>query len=413
VKKNALVLSAAAIASLFITCSKLDTSSTVGAVVVNEYDSTLTHFEQNFYPVQFDTSIVIAVQSLPVWTNAGFGYHTGLLAAGNVEGRSVYGSISFQVTRSFAKTFDSTRTLTSISFAIDTIVDSARPAYEYTDDSLQLYTSSLSTRYSERAPDAPMVAAATLSDTADTKRSRFTGSLSDTALQQSIFAICRSFEQCDTCTTELDSIFYFSFFKSDTLLRWFRATPRMVFHSVNRADTSKKYYDTLYGTSSYVVNESVETIEALSTTSVSTFHSRRTAVFKLNFVPLWDSLTHTGFNEILAASISLQTDSLISETGDSSAKILYLVSDRFLENGDTYADTLKAHIDNSFSLYTTIDKIKNDSLSIPIGSYLQYIRSKKPASLYLYLQIASTDILTTQEVYWKKPQVKAVLTTIR
>lgn len=417
--KKTVLLSAAAIISIVISCSKLDTTTSLGGAVVDIYDSTLTKFQNNFYPIELDTSVVQEARSIPTTANAGFGAHSGNLAAGTQKGIEQYGVISFSLSRSFTKKFDSTKTLAGISFVIDTLSDTALSdevvAYD-SSESLLLYTSTSEERLIENHPDMNKNPSAVCRiDTTGPTKFRFAGMATDASLMERIFALCDTFAKCDSCPLTVDSLFYFSVYRPSPTIRWLRVS-RMVFHSTNTIDTTDttKYADTLFANSyNYVAVESDSLTGTLAIQPVSTALSHRIALFKIDMSKLWNSLDSSGFDELLAASVTIDADTFIYRHHDSIATVLPLFVKELIENRNDLSAAFDTAVNNYYSTTNTIDP-KNKTLTIQIGRYLQRNLDTRPANFYLYLRIiVPQNSYPTQELFWKKPQVKAVLTTIR
>lgn len=417
-KKLATLLSVVLVPLTLVTCSKLDTFTSAGSEVIHEFDPTLVKFEDNFYPVDFDSSLVAGVGSLPGSSVSGFGSHYKKLAAGRFINHWVYGSMSFTLSESLAKKIGTTRTIDSVTFIIDTIGTApliapvtpsvTKLSLHFTTDTLQFY---------QEFPDSTTTQLASLdavkADTFSATPVRFTGK-ADSSLADTIAKRISSYLQCmdkkgTSCGGTLSKPIFFSLFNHDTTMIWFKDSPKMVIHSHDTAD--KPYTDSIYKTTMmYFAQESDSLITALASIPVSTYLARRTAEFKIDCQPLWDSLENSGFSELLSASFVLEVDSFSTESSskDSQAVIYGYCSAERITDGLALDNKLNTELH-----FYTDTLSSNDTIVMPLTTTLQKSYKTKPPYLYLYLQIGSSYINIHQELFWKKPQLKTVLTTLR
>jgi hypothetical protein len=405
------------ISFLFFTCSGLDTYTNAGSDIVKMYDSTLVKFESNFNPILFDTSIVTDVHSIPAKdAGSGFGYHGGNLAAGTDGQFQLYGSTRFTVSRSFAANFDASRKFDSITFVYDTIGDSAHKCEFDRSFEVTLYKTTLKKQYYLSTTDTAGLSLCVLNNNVSDSSARFTGKLDDSLLQDSIFSVCRLLDSCledGDCDSTIDTSFYVALFNRNNNIIWFNYAPVMVIHSTDTTnDTAIYYADTIVGSSLYMANESDSLKTVLEKLPVSTYLSRRTAVFKLDFSSFWDSLEQSDFHEILSAAIVLETDTICTEYPDSTSSIIPLFTNEIISDGRTVTERFDSAYATYFSYIDTVHA-SADTLTIYITRHLQTNLSDKPKYFFLYLQIESSKVLKQHEIYWKKPQIKAVLTTKR
>lgn len=417
-KKLAILLSVVFVPLTLVTCSKLDTFTSAGSEVIQEFDPSLVKFEDNFHPVDFDSSLVAGAGSVPGSPVSGFGSHYKKLAAGKFINHWVYGSMSFSLSESLAKKLGTNRTIDSVTFVIDTIgkaplIAPVTPSVT----TLSLHSTTDTLQFYQKFQDSTSTLVAKLdavkADTSSATPVRFKGkaasSLVDTIAKRiSGYLDCVE-DKGSKCSDTLSKPIFFSLFNHDTTMIWFKDSPRMVIHSHDTAD--KAYTDSLYKTTMmYFAQESDSLVTALASIPVSTYLARRTAEFKIDCQPLWDSLENSGFSEVLSASFVLEIDTFTTEalSKDSQAVIYGYCSAERITDGLALDNKLNTELH-----YYTDTISSNDTIVMPLTTTLQKNCTTKPPYLYLYLQIGSSYIDVHQEFFWKKPQLKTVLTTLR
>jgi hypothetical protein len=267
----------------------------------------------------------------------------------------------------------------------------------------------LTTRYYPHTPAATPVC--TLEFRASD--SSFTGT-SDSTFAASVFERCRDFISFGDDTSKshkIDSTLYLSIYNSNNII-WFKNATAMVLHTTDTTgDSAISRTDTITGSSMYMAIENDTLKDSLAALPVSTHLSRRTAVFKMDFSSFWDSVSTCGFPEIISASIMLKTTTVTTGSSDTTPTVYYFISDKLITNGQDLVDSLNHALDRGYYLDFTVSKSIDTVLSV--SRHLQYDYTKKPSTYYLYLQIASSNTAEKQEIYWRKPLLKAILTTIK
>jgi hypothetical protein len=432
--KDLIVIFAAVIGLIFLTCSSLDTYTTAGSDVIDEYDPTLTNFNENFYPIAFNNSIVTEARSITSDDTSHLGgIHKNILAAGSAGGSSMYGYSEFIVSKSFAALFDSSRKFDSVTFLFDTLSGDQYESGNTLNSSARMYlfAATRSDLYNRSIPDTSEEKALctlkpfyTIPDTnsgSDTAF-RFSGKCEDSKLTDSIFHVLTAFIDCavdddaeeEECDTIKDTLFSMALY-SRTAPIWFSSNTAMIIHSTRREDagTNTTRADTIHAASFYIVKENDSLRAAHADRPLSCYNSGRAAVFKIDFSAFWDSVAQSGFDEILSASIVLEADTLVTGSINNASRILYAFTDSLIADFGEFMETIGYAYTYSSQNITMDTCTSANKLVIPLSGHLQRNQDRPKDEYYLYLQIESTNISIQQEILWKKPQLKAILTTTR
>ncbi|MBN1307684.1 MAG: hypothetical protein JXA18_07200 [Chitinispirillaceae bacterium] len=415
---------------VLVSCSNLDQYTGVGSEVVEEADPKLVNFEKNFFAYAADTLVVNECFSLPGTPTPRFGHHAGKLAAGSEEGIEVYGYTEFVLTYDFAAQFDTADVLDSIVFVYDTIGDTSLVRDNPVADSagLKLVGCSEESKYA-MLPEAATDAIGVLKPVSAEDRRYYTGRLVDSVLSDSIFDLCLAYNDCISraggngnekkayCDTTIDRSIYIALFNTDDGLAWFKFTPAMVIHThrikkVNDTDTIITRTDSLRGISGIVARETDSLVSSLAPLPLSTWLSQRTAVFKLDLAPLWDTIASTGFDEILSAAAVFDGRHVTGDDIADTPIVFYFIADELITDGGILDD----RIDTINKYYAPVVKLQpsdSDTIVLPVDYHLQHYGADKPRFVYLYLRITSNDVYGKQEIIWRKPRFKAVLTTLK
>ncbi|MBN1307598.1 MAG: hypothetical protein JXA18_06765, partial [Chitinispirillaceae bacterium] len=344
-----------------------------------------------------------------------------------IDGISVYGYTNFTFNRAFAEKFDSADIFDSIVFVYDTIVDTVRNSVIADSGvNFRLFSCTDENKYTIPQPAADDDAAGVLKKISDDDP-RFAATLLDAVLSDSIFKSCTTYKRCiidadddaekQHCDSTFNAHFFISLFSGDTGLTWFKFAPAMVIHShrmkeIDGKDSMVARTDSLRGLSGIVAHEADSLIASLSPLPLSTWLSQRTAVFKIDLARLWETMSSTGFNELLSAAIVFEHRQFIADGNDTTPTLFYFLSDQLYSKVGDFDN----EIDSINKYYSPVIKLKSpdsDTLVLPVDYHLQHYVKSRQQYFYLYLRITSADVYGKQEILWGAPRFKAVLTTIK
>ncbi|MDO5575529.1 MAG: hypothetical protein Q4F84_00500, partial [Fibrobacter sp.] len=184
-------------------------------------------------------------------------------------------------------------------------------------------------------------------------------------------------------------------------------TAKMVFNVV--PDSSEK--DSVKTLSSsyanYIVNETFQYGDTFYEQPISSFASKRTAVFETDLTNLWKTMDDVSepvqYSEILSVAAKLSGKSM-REPVDS-LRIQAIISDK-------YFCTI-AELDSIFGYSTTV-KGNSTELLFKSAKYIQKTLSNRPSKVYIYLRANrfENNIGIWDKILWNVPEVKVILTTL-
>lgn len=341
------------------------------------------------------------------------------------------GNLQFSVSAKTLPDFKTTDSVTAVKFVFDTIafVDSSDTAAflrsnKNPGELLKLYSCSkefqdtpfVQRTFMQRTAGATLLGSPVMTndsakDSAKTPIINFQLTVTDSAFLAATMQTCRRLAACNdtsikdsahvaNCSREPDSIFYFTMFNSDmsSLLRFKGAHMIITHHRVT-------------------ANDSISGIDHFSSTpgalsAVYWTKYRHTTVFKVNLLPIWESLSKSNFTEILSAAFVLPEKITHTASDSDSVALLQYYLAEVPYSADTATD---AKIDNATKFYQSGRNIINraeDTLILPVDFFLQKMSAGKPADAYLYLQTFS-KFGNWQDIRLNKPRFRAVFTTIR
>lgn len=390
-------------------CSRFDESTGLGSKIIQDVDPSLTDINKNFRTA---TLKVDSAFSIPDKNDTRYGEHPGIIA-GNINKTLTVGTKDGTTASGYLRyTFDSLTWKTfklsdTSSFAIDSVsmqisihfMKSKLPS------SISVYTSTESEKYKRTRPDQSKLVATLVreNDSSD----YYSGIITDTSFDDAIVAAFSKYKEKSTGT----SVYYFSFFADDTCNYVHLKNPTMKIFSKKDKDTIKAYISPDY--LNYVAVE--EDIESLNCKPISAFASSRTAVFKVNLNPLWETMDSTGLNEILSAAFKITPKTFVNKdtsgvVQEDDIRIVYYISDTLFNNNQKFLEKpLKALQKTSTSNGTTT---LEDTLVLKnLEDLLQQLSKRKPSTGYLYIQF-HYDTFFWKEVLWNNPKFEAILTTL-
>ncbi len=410
---------------LFLLCSDFDQYTSAGSGVVEEFSPGLTDFDRNFFSFLLDSSITRESGSLPDGQSLKFGNQPGILAAGRHKGIVVYGYTRFTLTPEFTLGFNSDDILDSIVIVYDTIVDTTHPHGIREDSEFRIFYVSEKNLF-----DLPE---STVEDSPagvfkQPEGESFAAKITDNGFTESVFDFIRAYVSCidgasgntgntserqKICDSISEKDMYLAIFSTGDTLTWFKSNPAMVIYSHRQNDDSviSRRDDTLLGYSHIKATESDSLIDSLKSTPVSSWLAGRTAVFKLDFQQLWDTVEASGFSRILSADVIIRGSVASTGHDDTLHQIRYLLSEKFIRDG--------LELDSSFSrfvsTYAAIDTLEKSTqrFSLPVEFVLQRFDGDRSRYLYLYLRSLGLATFWEQEMLWSRPEVEIVLTTTK
>lgn len=411
-KKNYLVSILITVTALF--CSRFDDVTSVGKEVVRDIDPSLVNFDENFETVSLNKSTVSEKFSIPDLDCSESGVHVeSFVAVGSDNGENATGYFEFRLNSDTRQKFIKSKSIKDIfiQFDLDSLSEKVENLNLFLADTLYKY------KRSNIATDDTL-RCGTL--TTDSVSYRASFSL-DSLIADSIFSICKDLKPCDTSSDKnqkksCDSlnqpdILSFLLTNSDSsgVINIFR-NARMVINVVQDSTAKKDSVKTLTSSfANYVVHEDKGSIDSLSSLPISSFASRRTAVFKTDLSSLWDIMSDDSgpvqYNEILSAAVRVwgttiekETDSLIVEG---------FISDKLYSSS--------TELDSLFRYSSVAKGESGDTLLLKSDRFIQKVLSNRPSMVYVYLRVNRfvNGIGIWDKVLWNEPELNVILTTLK
>lgn len=409
---------------LILACSDLEDSTTLGKDIVSSYNPSAVNIDQNFQTFYRNNSIVTDAFSIPDQNNARFGIHAGVIAAGSKEEYTVTGYTEFVIGKNVGRRFNTKDKLVAITLSFDTISFGTRYLENH---NLTLYSCSQNKKYSRTSDPTGMLIGKLVQDTSSKK---LNVEIEDSVLAQSIFDACLAYQEClddcsnikdPSCTKSCDSLkstFSFCLFnENDSSFVRLRSPVMKITHKrtqkINKKDSVITRIDSLTGASysNYIAFE--DDIGEVKVKPLSSSASERTAVFQIDISSLWDTMSTTGFNEILSAGLELKPLSYENlDKKDSLFSVRHYLSDELIQDGIVLDSLIGSRKLNIKAEYDKSGKMTN-SIILLVDRYLQGLRSTRPSTVYLYIQVNKSDDVSWETVEWRKPVFNVVLSTFK
>lgn len=389
---SSLVLGCAGI----ISCTDLSGSSSLGQDIVNNVDPNRTNFDNSF--LFSDTVKATAVKSIAVPVDTSLGYRNSLIIVGQKSDREARGTVQFSFNESFKKAHvkDS---LISVSLQFESLNLLSDTSVKVYPESLQIYNGITNPLTSQGSLEsAKIVAQSDSSYDSTRKKIVFKGPVDDVALISSFKEL---FKTTDTSTSN----YRFLIANKDTFFN-LSSTAKITFEYKKDTATAP-VKDTVTSTYyNYVIFENAALKAQRDTTPVTSSATGRRAVFTLDMVEFWKSMSKkAGFTEVLSATLSISASMVPG--GDTSSVIYfrYYISPILLSDVNTIRDSL-----SSSGSSASINK--SDTASVRAEKYFQRAKSTKPPAMYLYISndYQETGNTVQQETTWIKPTITAVFT---
>ncbi|NLG17465.1 MAG: hypothetical protein GX556_09080 [Fibrobacter sp.] len=412
---------------LILACSDLEDSTGLGRDIVSSYNPSAVNIDQNFQTFYRNNSIVTDAFSIPDQNNTRFGIHTGVIAAGSKEGYTTTGFTEFVIGKNVGRRFQTKDKLVAISLSFDTISFGTRSLETH---NLTLYSCSQNKKYSRTSDPTGMLIGKLVRDTSSKK---LNVEIEDSDLAQSIFDACLAYQEClddcpdkkdPSCTNPCDSLkstFSFCLFnENDSSFVRLRSPVMKIAHKrtqkINKKDSVITRIDSLTGASysNYIAFE--DDIGEVKDKPLSSSASERTAVFQIDISSLWDTMSTTGFNEILSAGLELRPLSYENlDKKDSLFSVRHYLSDELIQDGIVLDSLIGSGKLNIEAEYDKSGKMTN-SIILFVDRHLQSLRSTRPSTVYLYIQVNKFDDvknISWERVEWRKPVFNVVLSTFK
>lgn len=372
---------------LFVSCSNLNDSLTLGGQIITNSDPNRTDFNNNFE--YFDTLQVTSQYSVaePVDTTIGVGYPLVGKDSSKIV-RGIYGfshdtSVRFKNYRRILK-----------KVAIEISADSIPRT-------IHIYS------YHNQGITTPVNAS--VSTKLSTNNKFFKDSL-NSATVASIDSTFRSYYALDTVADALSkkrtnkSHVLKLLVASDDSIFTLQKAPKLILtydsSNVIIIDTLKSDY------SSNVQFDVPEIKSAFDPIPVSSTHTGRYAVFKLDLSTLWaDMSKRSGFTTILSVPIVISGQSLTTSDSSSQLDYRYYVSDKNFSNPNEFYDSIeKKGLQGTILAGQNLDTIAADI-------YFRNLSKNKPATAYLYLRNPLVYNTTSdRSIRWSNPIITGVFT---
>jgi hypothetical protein len=404
--------------ALLLSCSGLEDTTGLGRDIISSTNPSAVNIDQNFRTFSRNESIVTGFFSIPDENGTSFGIHPGLIAAGSKDGYITSGYTEFTIDKNAGARFELGDEPVSISLTFDTL-DYGTVAFKNL--KLSLYQCAQDQKFSRSSitPEGKLIGELAPDSTVE---NRLSVEINDDKLVSEIFSACLALKECydkcgdnkgckDTCYDSLEAkTFSFCLYNEDDS-SFIRLSQPLMRITLTR-DTSTITDSIKPSYFNYVAQD--ENIDEQKALPVSSNVSGRTAVFKIDISSLWDTMSTSGFDEILSAGFNIIPETHINfdKEKDTTFAVRHYISDNLIQDG--------SELDSLFFSRSFEFKIEKDSkgrlkkkLILYADRHLQKYRSKRPSTVFLYLQISKSSDMSWEKVIWKKPVFNAVLTTIK
>lgn len=402
-KKNYIVSILITVSAIF--CSKIDDVTNVGKNLIRDIDPSMVNFEENFKPVAINVG---ENYSLPSGEGQAAVHEENFVAVGTKDMESSTGYFEFALNSSVRRTFLKSKAIKSIyvQFDLDSITENIKNMNLYRVDTL------LKLKRFNLYPSDTLNCGKILTDSS-LGQIRF---VLDSLTTDSIFSACKNVTYCDTskdqntqngCDTLLPfKTVGFVLFSSDSTITNVSRNAKMVFDVVpdSLENDSVKTLSSSYA--NYIVYETFQYEDTTFEQPISSFASKRTAVFETDLTNLWKTMDSVSgqiqYNEILSVGVKLSGNS--KEEPIDSSRIQAIISDKYI--------CTTSELDSLFEFSTTV---RGDStLLFQAGRYIQKTLPTRPSKVYIYIRANrfENNIGIWDKILWNVPEVKVILTTL-
>jgi hypothetical protein len=385
VLKKIIVSACIAGIGIFVSCSNLNDSSSLGGEIINNSDPNRTDFDKSFE--YFDTLSVLEQYSVAEPSDTTIGIGSAIVGKNSSKtARAIFGFAHDSTFRS--KHRGRTLRSTVVRIGTDTLKINDSTKKVLSSINVLFYNASLITKTIDNS--IPQKKILNVSNTFSDTLNPLTSASIDSTL--------RSYRKEDS-----GSYYAKLFVTADDTLFGLHTSPRLILTYDSLGKTIVDSITCSYRSNVQFDDTTVKT--AFDPVPVSSVHSGRYAVFKLDLKSLWtDMAKRPGFTTILSVPLIISGQPLVaSDTLEK--RYFYYVSPKLFSSPESIKDSMVA-----MSYVGRIGAGKYLD-TVPAESYFRKLSKNKPEFAYLYLRgFDRANTISDQSIRWSNPIITGVFT---
>jgi hypothetical protein len=389
VLKKIIVSACIAGIGLFVSCSNLNDSSTLGGQIITNSDPNRSDFSKSFE--YFDTLSVLGQFSVAEPADTSIGTGAAIVGKNSVKTvRAIYGFAHDSTFRfkNRARTLRST----VVRIGADTLKINDSTKKVLSSINVLFYNTSLLTKPLDISIPQKTIQNKLLND-----NSIFSDTLNPLTTA-SIDSTLKSYREKDSGKYNVKLIV-----TSEDTLFWLQANPRLIFIYDSLGHTIIDSITSGYRSNVQFDDPSVKT--AFDPIPVSSIYSGRYAVFKLDLKSLWtDMAKRPGFTTILSVPLVISGQSLVA-TDSLEKYYYYYVSPNLFSSPEAIKDSMQN--------MGSVGRIGTGKYldTVPAENFFSKLTKNKPEFAYLYLRgYEKVNVFSDQSIRWSNPVITGVFT---